>query len=282
MLAQSTNTERILNLGTPRVHVTRLTILLLLLLASCALAQPLGLMVSHGDLPVVIVAGHGGDKNLDKAQVRDPKQVGDPHYVPYADAFTNALAERLAAALTNVTGHSPSLILSLIHRRFVDLNRSPTLASQDPTGQAFHTAYHQAITDELSRLHKKHGFALLLDIHGQIHYPTTLMLGTAKNTTISSWSRETLWGSKGLVDSLKDAGFSVLPETQEGYQRYGGGYTIRHHGQDLKIEAWQMEHSRALRLSPKDQEHYAAIVAAVLARALSAPPSDLNPSLFSP
>ena len=221
------------------------------------------------------MAGHGGKGELEGAEIRVKDQVNDPHFVLFGDSHTNELATDLTGAVSQEYGggHKPSLILNTVHRRFADVNRTPQLTSHDPVGVAHHAAFHQAIDDELARLLEDHGWALLLDIHGQSKYDTTLLLGTGENSVIAPWSLESLWGGGGLVATLTEARFTVEPTTSEGKQRYGGGYTIRHHGRDPRVEAWQMEHSIGLREDQVERSRYLGVIAKVLVRALRTPPA---------
>lgn len=257
-------------------------LLLLLLLGSLSLAlastparaKAPPLTLQKGDLPLLIVAGHGGVLSLEGAEVREKSKVDDPKFVIFGDAFTNELATDLAGAVAQERGegHQPSLLLNAIHRRYADVNRKPEFTSHDPVGVAHHAAYHQMIDDELARLVADHGWALLLDIHGQARYETTLLLGTAQNEVVGPWSVETLWGGDGLVTRLEQAGFSAEPTEPQAKQRYGGGYTVRHHGADPRVEAWQMEHSRAIRDTLDDRSRYLEEVARLLVKALRQPP----------
>ena len=249
--------------------------LVLLLGLFPALAEAPSVSVQQGDLPLLIVAGHGGKVPLPEAELRQKSKVNDPHFVLFGDAHTNELATDLAGAVAQEygAGHKPSLILNQIHRRYADVNRTPELTSHDPLGVAHHATFHQAIDSELDRLLAAHGWALLLDLHGQAHYETTLLLGTGENSVVAPWSVRALWGDHGLVASLNEAGFTVEPTTPQGKQRYGGGYTIRHHGLDKRVEAWQMEHSRAIRDGLESRSRYLEVVAASLVRAMRNPPS---------
>lgn len=255
-----------------------LTLLLLLLLLggrSAALAEAPPLTLRKGDLPLLIVAGHGGKLPLSGAQVREKEKVDDPKFVLFGDAFTNELATDLAGAVAQEwggEGGQPSLLLNWVHRRYADVNRKPEFTSHDPVGVAHHAAYHKMIDDELARLVAEHGWALLLDIHGQARYETTLLLGTAQNEVVGPWSLEALWGGDGLVARLEEAGFTAEPTSAEGKQRYGGGYTVRHHGADPKVEAWQMEHSRAIRDTGDERARYLDQVARLLVQAMRRPP----------
>lgn len=247
----------------------------MLLLVLRVQAEAPAVTVQPGNLPLLIVAGHGGKLPLPGAEIRDPAKVDDPRFVIFGDAVTNELATDLAAAVAQEAGgrDRPSLILNQIHRRYADVNRPPELTSHDAPGVAHHAVFHQAIENELTRLVERHGWALLLDLHGQAGYDTTLMLGTAKNSVISSWSLEALWGHSGLVDNLSRAGFSVEPRTPDEPQRYGGGFTIRYHGKGPRVEAWQMEHSRAIRDRLDERSGYLEVVARTLVRAMQRRPS---------
>lgn len=234
------------------------------------------LRIEKGDLPVLIVAGHGGNKPLPGAAPRRREQSNDPKFMPYADLKTLELAAELAAVLIHEYGgkHRPSLIISTVHRRCCDLNRKLELSSQDPLARAYHQAYHQAIRQELARIKEAHGWALLLDIHGQTHFDTALMLGTAEHTVISDWSKKAIWGPGGLIVTLEQLGYSIEPRLQEGKQVYAGGFTIREHGKDLGVEAWQLEHNSELRLSDNKRLRYVHALAKFLVKALSTYPKN--------
>lgn len=244
--------------------------LAVLLLLTPLRAETPALTISKGDLPLIIVAGHGGKMPLPGAEVREKTKVADPNFVLFGDAATNELATDLAGAVAQEygDGHRPTLILNQIYRRYADVNRKPELSTHDPVGLAHHAAYHQAIDDEIARLTGQHGWVLLLDIHGQAHYDTTLLLGTGENSVIDPWSIDILWGNGGLIDSLKQNGFTVEPGNPQGKQRYGGGYTVRHHGLQPGVEAWQMEHSRAIRDGMEQRTLYLETVARTLVKAL--------------
>ncbi len=249
---------------------------LLLLTAPTAVRaeSPPALKLVEGNLPLLIVAGHGGVLPLEGAEVRVESEVNDPHFVLFGDAKTNELATDLADAVAQEYGdkHKPSLLLNQIHRRYADVNRKPEQTSHDRLGVAHHRDFHTAIEHEIARLVARHGWVLLLDIHGQARYETTLLLGTAENSVIDDWSKETLWGSDGLVVELRQHGFSAEPDSPEGKQRYGGGYTIRNHGKTPGVEAWQMEHSRAIRDTLEPRGKYLEVVAQTLVRAMKGHP----------
>lgn len=202
--------------------------------------------------------------------MRQAEKVSDPNFVIFGDARTNELATDLAETIASLyqNKHRPSLLLNQIHRRYADVNRKPEQSSHDRLGTAHHAEFHLQLAQELERLVQEHGWALLLDIHGQSRYPTTLLLGTAQNKVIGEWSKATIWGHRGVVDRLSAAGFSAEPSTPDGTQRYAGGYTIRHHGRTPHVEAWQLEHSRDIRDALDERTRYLELLADILVNAL--------------
>ncbi len=236
-------------------------------LGGSAWAQVSTLDVQKGTLPLLIVAGHGGTLPLEGADVRDPEKVDDPHFVMFRDVETNELAWDLFCRMQEEChGQKPTLIRNLIHRKFADVNRSPELSSDDPVGVAHHQAFHKAIKDEIDRIKSLHGFVLLIDIHGQTKYSSSLMIGTARNEVVSDWSIQVLWGPEGLVPKLEQAGFTVDPPLSDGDQRYSGGYIVRQHGADPAVEAWQFEHNGELRRDPKLRSRYVDVLAKVFCK----------------
>lgn len=221
---------------------------------------------------MLLVAGHGGTEPLPGAEVRRPERVKDPNFVVLGDSLTNELASDLAQAIARESegGARPSLLLNRVHRRYCDVNRSPELSSHDPRGRAHHAAFHQALAGELRRLQRQHGWVLLLDLHGQSRYPISLHLGTAQHALVSPATVDWLWGPGGLVAELQDHGFQVAPAQKEAKQRYPGGYIVRHHAAPGRVEACQMEHSRALRQGQEDRERYLAVLARSLAQRITA------------
>lgn len=229
------------------------------MLCVTASAQADEFLFQKGELPILVVAPHGGSDPLPKAAIRSKTEVTDPHFTRSKDLVTAELAQQLYNSFP--AGGKPSILISRIHRKFVDHNRKETWSTHDPNGRAAHRRFHQTLEGELQRLISLHGRALLLDIHGQGKLETDIILGTREGKTISDWSRPALWGSDGLIAILKETGYSVLPNAEEDKIRYNGGYIVRHYSKDPNVDAWQIEHSKQLRYDRERNIRYTSLLA---------------------
>ena len=188
-------------------------------------AETAPFILEKGDLPILLVAPHGGSGSLLEAPIRRQRDSEDPHFSTKKDMVTSELTRSYCDEILKVTGKKPSLLSSEIHRKYCDLNREEEWSSPAPAGQAFHREYHGVLRDELKRLVDLHGWALLLDIHGQSSEPHDLMIGVREGDTIGDWSKAALWGNDGLVERLQKEGFAVVPGRAQEKIRYGGGYS---------------------------------------------------------
>jgi len=119
--------------------------------------------------PVVLAAPHGGESTHDDIPSIPIRTSGchepDTHTIP--------LAHSIIAEYTALHQTTPTLVTLNLHRSLVDGNRSPKTAVTDPTSSALsaYTHYHSCIASSLSAAVSRHGFALLIDLHGQSHRP---------------------------------------------------------------------------------------------------------------
>jgi N-formylglutamate amidohydrolase len=183
--------------------------------------------------------------------------------------LTSELARSYSEQIFQRTGKRPSVLISEVHRKYCDLNRQEDWSSPAPAGRAFHREYHGALKLELERLLSEHGWALLLDIHGQSSEPYDLMVGIREGDVIGDWSRKALWDKGGVLESLRGEGFAVVPDRPEQKIRFGGGFIVRTYGTDERVEAWQLEHGGNLRFDPERYRKFVALMAGALAVALA-------------
>jgi N-formylglutamate amidohydrolase len=243
-------------------------LILLLLLFQAAVAEPTHYTFQKGTLPVLLISPHGGNDPLPGATVRQKEDSADPNFSTGKDLVTAEITQLYFDELFRATGKRPSKIVSRIHRKYCDLNRKNEFSSPEKAGRDFHRAYHAAVQGELDRMVRLYGWALVLDIHGQSSEPYDLMVGTRRGRTIGPWSERTLWAQGGILDQLKRAGFSVVPDGPRQKMRFGGGYIVKTYGESDKVEAWQLEHGRDLRFDKKRNEKFAKLMADRLTRAL--------------
>lgn len=220
----------------------------------------------RGDIPLLVVSPHGGTREAAGLPIRNKEDSQDPHFTRSRDMLTAELAEQLRADFPE--GRRPSVLVAHLHRRYFDLNRSPHRAAETTEARDAHRRFHQALTGELERLLEQHSWALLLDIHGNSSEPFDLVIGTRQGGTVSNWGERALWGPGGLVEVMREAGFTVSPNSSEERIRFNGGYIVGHYGSDPSVDAWQLEHGKELRFSRERNELYTKTLARFLLRAV--------------
>lgn len=232
---------------------------LILLLTAVLDAQAEDYSLKTGDIPLLIVSPHGGSQVLEGAPERQRKTSLDPQFNRGKDLMTAELSQELWEAFP--PGRKPSLLLAKVHRRYLDLNRPIEWATESSQGKEAYRKFHKALETELERLTQLHGWALLLDVHGQNSEPYDLLLGTVQGSTISSWSENLIWGPSGAMEALRGQGWRVSPGQAGQAIRLSGGYIVRNYADPPKVEAWQLEHGPTLRFEDQSRKLYVQILA---------------------
>jgi N-formylglutamate deformylase len=217
--------------------------------------------VTTGDSPLVLAQPHGGTEI--------PQPIFDRlNWKGHAIADTDWHITRLYDGLIdNVTVVSTS-----IHRYVIDANRDPSdqslypgqnttslcptttfdgdaiyLEGEEPCEdeihhrqQQYHAPYHDALHQQLERVHQKHGFAILYDCHSIRSEVPYLFEGKLPDFNIGTYGGES-------CDSEIEATVESLCAQQTKYThivngRFKGGWTTRHYGRPSKgYHAIQME-----------------------------------------
>jgi len=151
-------------------------------LASLGLAQPFIVGQTYfgrnnyieyraGDLPVILVASHGGDLT--------PAEIPDRTYGTFdRDTGTRELAIACYDEIVARTGRRPHLILSHLRRIKLDPNREIVEAAQGNTfAEQAWNEFHGYIAAARSIARADQGFAHLIDLHGHGHAIPRLELG---------------------------------------------------------------------------------------------------------
>lgn len=132
-----------------------------------------GRHVEHraGDLPLVLTVPHGG-----RAQPADLPERRQG--VKVMDVYTQELAAALVAELERHTGGKVHVIQSHLHRSRLDPNREIVEAANGhPGAERIWREFHTAVEEALAAAVARHGFALLIDLHGHGHPIARLELG---------------------------------------------------------------------------------------------------------
>ena len=124
-----------------------------------------------GDLPLILCSPHGGDLK--------PAEIPNRGYgVTGTDSGTQDLTRKIANEIFLRGGHRPHLVLSHLHRSKLDPNREVVEAAQgSPVAIRAWEEYHAFIDKARALVVKKHGYAFLIDVHGQSHKGERVELG---------------------------------------------------------------------------------------------------------
>jgi N-formylglutamate amidohydrolase len=244
---------------------------ILLAVSVPARADPKKLVtIRSGDIPIILSAPHGGREPIPNVPPR--KGIGIAQFATVRDDNTSELTELIAKELESQLRGKPFVVIARFERRFVDVNRPEEAALESDEAKPYYRTYHQALSDFTKELQKKWQRGLLLDIHGQKEFPTSLVRGTNNGQTaellLQRHGRAALTGSKSIFGAFAGAGYSVVPANDSDDKednRFIGGHIVRTYGshQGNGIDAIQLEFGSEFRDKAK-----LAKTASVLAEAI--------------
>lgn len=217
-----------------------------------------------GNLPIILSAPHGGQLDAPGVAARTGKdQVKAPgKFVTARDSGTEELAHSLSEAIERRFGKKPYVVLSRVHRKFLDPNRPIELAFDDPAAEPIYSDYHKTLIGYCRDVQKQFRHGLMLDLHGQGTSANTVFRGTQNGKTVALLRERhgdgALTGNDSLCGLLKKRGWTVFPDPFDGREQAGftGGYIVRTYGgnQGLGIDAIQLEFGRDYRSSKSRME----------------------------
>ena len=246
--------------------------------------------VRSGTLPIILTVPHGGTLKPNNVLARRYGVTG-------MDANTAPLSELIIEELETQYGGKPHAIFARLHRSRLDPNRDIKEAAQgEPTAEAAWHRFHESAQKACDSVMQKHGYGLLLDIHGHRHIDQRVELGylikgeqlkatdtelNADAALIASTSirdldkrspqsfAELVRGLQSLGGLLEARGFRSLPSTTKsnpalmaGY--FSGAYDITAHGSrdGGTVSAIQVECPwNNLRDKPENQRRFAKTLA---------------------
>lgn len=226
----------------------------------------------RGTLPIIVAAPHGG---LDDVPGLLPRvDVTAERFVTGVDAHTVELTQRLVREIRRQLHGEPYFVIATFRRRFVDVNRSPEHAYEDPKAKCYYEAYHHRLTEFCREVQNKFGGGLFIDVHGQAVEVDKLLVGTVGGETCKLLRQRrgdsALVGRDGLVGCLNALGFATAPEIDAKVlelPQYNGGYTVQTYGSHRSpgIDAVQFEYGSNYR-KPERLDDSARRTAAAVAK----------------
>jgi len=228
--------------------------------------------VKSGNMPLVISAPHGGTLT--------PNEIPDrtcPDITTVTDSNTDDLAFELQHQINEQFGMEPYIVVALISRKKIDLNRNIQEAScgNSITKKIWNT-YHDYVEKAIAKAVKEHGGVIFIDLHGHGHDNQRLELGylLSKEELRESFNGSDQTGELGEKSSLgnllsgtndvnlqdlltgehafgtimEDEGVASVPSLQDPFpyqdQAYftGGYNTSRYTSEDYpEVFGWQIE-----------------------------------------
>jgi hypothetical protein len=90
------------------------------------------------------------------------------------DPNTDLLARRIATEINRLTGKEPYLVMVKFQRKYIDVNRPPELALDDPRARPYYDYYHQCVRRFVADIRSNYPAGLLVDVHGQSKDPEVI------------------------------------------------------------------------------------------------------------
>jgi hypothetical protein len=214
------------------------------------------ILMQRGTLPIILTAPHGGREAI---PVVEPRRAADTTSGRWggvhkgSDLNTDLLAQGITAEIAKITGKEPYLVVAKFQRKYIDVNRPPDLALEDPRARPYYDYYHQAIRGFVDEVRHAHPAGLLIDVHGESKGPDVIMRGTLNGRAVERLLRragvDAVTGPHGIFGQLETNGFEVFPGNDvppSGHSEdagFTGGYSIFTYGSHNRdgIDALVME-----------------------------------------
>ena len=244
-----------------------LTLAAAVLCPTAALAEPPQNLIfsQQGDLPIILLSGHGGSEQPD--DVANIRAVDDPGDIILNDFRTDLLTNKTITDLENLLGGQVYYVVNDISRRYLDLNRDKTTpgtignaAFEDPDAEAYYDYYHNTAAAYVADVLANHGGGILIDVHGQGAVPGTVFRGTRNGDTVTdmlnNFGDPALIGPNSVFGQLETLGYDVAPDNVplnvDPEVTYIGGYTVETYGSQNVggIDSLQIEYGSEYRFDP--------------------------------
>ena len=238
-------------------------------LAQSAIEAERLLTLTPGNLPLILVAPHGGRQAIPVIGIRQGNGV--PQFKTGRDHNTAELAEAIALKLSEMSGAKPFLVIARFDRKYIDANRPSIDAYEAVEAQPYYTAFHNAVDEACKQIRQVWGRGLLLDIHGQAAEANVIFRGTRHGKSVADlvwrFGRQALTGPHSISGQLALRGYKILPDASvnDRESRYSGGHTAQTYGSHRAtgIDVIQLEFGTRLRARDNVDRTAADVAAAI-------------------
>ncbi len=215
--------------------------------------------VQKGDLPIILSAPHGGLREVPGVSERTGTGLksGPSGFFTGRDSGTEELTHEVSKELERRFGKAPYVVISRVHRKFMDPNRPADIAYEDPIIKPIYDHYHGTLSSYCREVTDRFQAGVLIDIHGQGTRRDTVFRGTKNGLTVShlraTFGEAAHHGPHSLFGLLGARGWTVHPsETTEKEQTgFTGGFIVQSYGNQLAspIDAMQLEFGAEYRVA---------------------------------
>ena len=132
------------------------------------------------------------------------------------------------------------LVVAHFDRKYIDANRPPRFAFDQPAAERYYDFYHRSIRRFVDRIRAVHPHGLLIDVHGQHKIPDALVRGTINGRAVKKLLARAgvaaVTGPNGLCGQLERNGFRVIPDNsippagRSEDAGFNGGHTVALYG----------------------------------------------------
>jgi len=225
-----------------------------------------------GTLPIILSAPHGGTKDVPDVPARKGLglEKGGKGFYAGRDVGTEELTNAVAQAIEKAMSAKPYFVVARFHRKYIDANRPPDIAYEDPRAKPTYDAYRDTLAGYCREVKKTHGRGLLLDLHGQGSQPDTIIRGSNNGKTVQllvqRYGVTAHTGPRSLFGFLAADGAKVNPADGNGKEVPGlsGGDIVRTYGSEAYgLDAYQLEFGGEYRDKDKQKDTAEKVASAV-------------------
>ena len=217
--------------------------------------------VQAGDLPIILSAPHGGNRDVPDVSERKGEGLhkGPSGFFIGRDGGTEELAKEVANAIEKRFGKSPYFVVSKVHRKYMDPNRPADISFEDAKMKPYYDRYHDTLSLYCREVTDRFRTGVLIDLHGQGTNRETVFRGTKNGLTVrhlqEAFGQEAHHGPKSLFGLLNARGWKVHPTPHDEKEQSGftGGFIVLSYGshKSLPIDAIQLEFGAEFRVASK-------------------------------
>lgn len=142
---------------------------------------------ARGDLPILIVAPHGGSELATGITVRTNVNRPVANFSYYSAVWTREIALQITRTIKRLSsGKSPYMVLNLAHRRYLDVNREESDAYEGVANAGrVYWEYHDYINEYVNRMNVLYENPIMIEISGQSDLPNLIVRRTLNGKTLT-------------------------------------------------------------------------------------------------